>query len=420
MLSRLWYELFRTIIVGPALSVFYSKRVLRGYDQLPQDKPILFVPNHQNSFMDALHVVTNCRKVIHFLTRAEAFKPDLMKKFLRSLKMLPVYRVRDGFSSIQKNEVIFEYCIKRLRKNEAVLIFAEANHDLKRRVRPFSKGFTRIAFGAAKRNDWAMDLQVVPVGINYDRHRKAGTKVMVQFGKAIPVRQYRDLFEEDENAAVQKLKEDTRKGLKKTVMHVEPLEEYPLYHILLDEMEDDRNKLIDPDIVNAKVKKISEQAEKDWIIRAKKLLILSKEARYELKDLYHPVQPKWFDLIFSPVYTFSLLNNALPYQPLRKLIYDMVKDHAFDASIKFVAALVLFPLFYLIIFSVLMLTGVGWKIGFIYLVLSLITLPVFIRAKDLTKRPPLKVIQKEQPATYQKITEELNFFSSLRTKIFSE
>lgn len=420
MLKRLWYELFRTVIVSPGLSFFYSRRILRGYDQLPKDKPILFVPNHQNSFMDALHVVTNCRHVIHFLTRAEAFNPPLMKRFLRSLNMLPVYRVRDGFSSIQKNEVIFEYCIRRLRKNEAVLIFAEANHDLKRRVRPFSKGFTRIAFGAASRNDWEMDLQVVPVGVNYDRHRKAATKVQVNFGEAIPVRNYRKLFEEDEKAAAQKLKEDTRMGLQKEVMHVNDLNEYPLHHILLDDMEKDRRKLIDPDIANKRVKKISDQADESLISRAKELLTVSKEAQFELIDLYQPVEANLFDLIMSPVYTFSLLNNALPYQPMRKVIHDLIKDHAFDASIKFVSALILFPLFYLIIFGLILLSGLGWETGFMYLVLSVVTLPIFIRAKDLTKRQPLKVIAKEQPATARFISDELTFFEQLRDKLLGE
>ncbi|MDZ7807651.1 MAG: 1-acyl-sn-glycerol-3-phosphate acyltransferase [Gracilimonas sp.] len=132
------------------------------------------------------HVAVTIWPVIYFLTRAQAFKPDIVGKFLWSINMMPVYRVRDGFSSIQKNNEIFDKCISYLKNKDTILIFAEANHNLKRRIRPLSKGFTRIAFDAEEKYNWHLDLQIVPVGVNYTRHRKAGNTVQVNYGKAIP------------------------------------------------------------------------------------------------------------------------------------------------------------------------------------------------------------------------------------------
>lgn len=65
--------------------------------------------------------------------------------------MIPVYRIRDGVNTIQKNHEIFEQCYEYLKKEKAIEIFAEGEHHLERRIIPLKKGFARIIEGTLKK-----------------------------------------------------------------------------------------------------------------------------------------------------------------------------------------------------------------------------------------------------------------------------
>ncbi len=209
----LWYNFIRLGVVGTGLKFFYQKIRVIDKHKIPKGKPILLIPNHQNSFMDALLVTTTVYQTTSFLTRAKAFHSKFMNWFLRSLNLLPVYRVRDGMSEIQKNKEIFQTCVDYLSNGEAILVFAEANHDLKRRLRPLSKGFTRIAFDAEIQNDWTLDLYVQPVGVNYSDHQNSRNEVRVVFGEPIKLSDYKKQYEEDERGAANSLKNQTSDNL---------------------------------------------------------------------------------------------------------------------------------------------------------------------------------------------------------------
>ena len=138
--NYLWYNFWRYIVVKIGLLLFYKNIKIIGKENLPKGKPILITPNHQNALIDALLIESYVPGTLFALTRSDAFSTKFISWFLRSLNMLPVYRVRDGLSSVTKNNAIFELCIKYLKDKHSVLIFPEASHDLRRRIRPLNKG----------------------------------------------------------------------------------------------------------------------------------------------------------------------------------------------------------------------------------------------------------------------------------------
>jgi len=416
--NYLWYELFRHVIVGPALSLFHSARTLSGAGHVPSDKPVLFVPNHQNSFVDALHVVCNTGRFIHFLTRSDPFEKPLLARFLRSLNMMPVYRAKDGLSTVKKNEEIFHRCYEYLARNDAILIFAEASHDLRRRIRPLSKGFTRIAFGAEERFGWELDLQVIPVGISYGDHRKSLTPVHVEFGECIAVSDYRQMYEEDPRKAANQLKKATAEGMKKLTMHVPNLNHYPIHGLLLDELEPDRKNLLMPETVNSRVASIEEFFDDELLVEAEKLLKSASDHGVRLHDFVSPVRPGIRDLLLSPLYLFALVNNALPYLPARWLVKNAMDDVVFDASVKFLSGLVLFPLFYLLVGFLIALSGAGLLPAAGYMLLSILTAPLFVRALDLLRGSSARKLKKEKPELYDSMRDKVDAFITLRKILF--
>lgn len=419
----LWYNFIRLGVVRTGLKFFYKRIRIIDKHKIPKNKPILLIPNHQNSFMDALLVTTHVYKTTSFLTRAQAFQSRFMDWFLRSLNLLPVYRVRDGISNIQKNNEIFQTCIDYLGNNEAVLIFAEANHDLKRRLRPLSKGFTRIAFDAEIKNNWNLDLYVQPVGVNYSDHQNSRNEVRVVFGDPIKVSDYKKQYEENERGAANSLKNQTSDNLKPLIMHVPKLDQYPLIKVTLDEMEPDRQKLSNPEYMNKLVSSVEKKQTPELISDAEHVLEIAGKNKLSVRTLADVKLPIVKRFLLAPIYFLVWLNGIIPYQPARHIISTKIQDKAFDVSIKFVLGLFLFPLFYLVITLLLLLFGVPsiWAWG--YFVVSLLTSTMFKSANEVLRsmkaRKKVRTFKQSQPSEYKKVKEELNRIGKFRNFVIS-
>lgn len=165
---------------------YFHKIIVEGKENIPKNRPVILVANHQNALIDPLLFATHTNLKPWFLTRASIFTNPTIARILHFIRMLPVYRVRDGFSSIQKNEHTFDQTFEVLRKNGTVVIFAEGSHSLVRNLRPLSKGFTRMAFGLKGKYP-AIKPVILPVGLQFSAHMRSGGVVRIAFGKVIPV-----------------------------------------------------------------------------------------------------------------------------------------------------------------------------------------------------------------------------------------
>lgn len=174
------------ILVKIALHGYFHKIHVLGKENIPNGKPVILVANHQNALIDPLLLATHTRLRPYFLARASVFKNPIAAKLLNFIRMLPVYRVRDGFSTIQQNQKTFEKTFEVLRNMGSVIIFAEGSHSLVRNVRPLSKGFTRMAFGLIEKYP---DVQpvILPVAIDYSAHKRSGSQVRITFGVPVSV-----------------------------------------------------------------------------------------------------------------------------------------------------------------------------------------------------------------------------------------
>lgn len=75
-------------------------------NQFPKKAAIIFAPNHQNALLDALrYCLLFLKRCIY--TRADIFKKKMVAKILRFLKILPIFRIRDGYESLTYNDAVF-------------------------------------------------------------------------------------------------------------------------------------------------------------------------------------------------------------------------------------------------------------------------------------------------------------------------
>jgi len=89
------YEILRTY-VRFAFWLTHKRIVVKGRHLIPKGKPIIFAPNHQNALMDPLALACTNPYQSVWLARADIFKSKAASRFLIFLKLLPVYRIRDG------------------------------------------------------------------------------------------------------------------------------------------------------------------------------------------------------------------------------------------------------------------------------------------------------------------------------------
>lgn len=221
-MKKVWY-LFVKLYVRLGFAFYFKKILISGKENVPKNKAILFVANHQNALIDPLLIGAVSPRELNFLTRADVFNKPLIKALLSTVNMMPIYRIKDGRTGLSKNEEIFQKCYRILNRKGTVLIFPEGNHNIQRRLRILSKGFTRIILGTLENNP-DQEIFVVPIGINYTNAKKFASSVHLVFGEPILVHE-----EHRENAskgASSSLKNEVSEAMKKLITHIENAEHH--------------------------------------------------------------------------------------------------------------------------------------------------------------------------------------------------
>jgi len=386
-----WYEVF-------CARIFYRKIKVVNKDRIPRNKPVIFALNHENAVMDALVVLNAYRHDILFLARADAFKNPVILKLLTIFKMLPVYRIRDGIGELGKNEEIFQTTVGvLLRKRCPVGLMPEGNHGNKRQLRPLVKGVFRIAFRAQEEYGEEDGVQIVPVGLDYENYTNFRTKLLVNFGEPVSVNQFFEACKEDPARATNAIRSKLSEEMSKYMIDIRSAEFYDtimnlrtiynqsmrkrmgipgkdLYSRFRADKEMikvvEQNETKDPERIrqiSEKVKRyidgVTKLGFRDWLFR---------KFRYS----YIMLIPLSLGLMITfPLFLFGLINNIVPYQ-LPLLVTKKFKDPQFHSTAKFVAGLVIFPIWYLILFILAWIfVEPGW-IKWAYL-LSLIPMGLF-------------------------------------------
>ena len=288
--------------VATSVRFYFSKVDIHGKENLKGRGPFLFVANHQNAFMDGLLIVIVNSFPIHFLIRADIFKKKWAATLLRFLKLMPVYRIRDGYNTLGKNQEQFDECIRLFKKKESVLIFPEGNHGETRRLRPLSKGFTRIAFEAHRQHP-EMNLQVVPVGINYAHHKAFNKKVSIHYGRAIPVSEfYKDPLPQMANA----FKDYVGGEMEKRIAHID---DETRYKEILEKLNATNPDFSDPCDTNERIRKVVNGEKIEPTKRSSLFYTLTTPLRPIAWLVNFPLVAGWRKfsrLIKDPIFTTSM------------------------------------------------------------------------------------------------------------------
>ncbi len=220
------YDFRYTLVKLPiktALRLNFRKLVFIGRkENVSRVKPVIFAPNHRNALLDALLLVyaSYHKKQIVFLARADIFKQQFVAWLLRGMRIMPVFRMRDGKDNLDKNNEIFRNAARILKKKNPLALFPEGRHNPKQSLLPIQKAVPRIVLPTEASLDFQLHSQIVPVAIYYRDISDFLTDAYVTFGTPIEVSEYRDLYNENPGHAVNQLRQDMEKRLRPMVVNI--------------------------------------------------------------------------------------------------------------------------------------------------------------------------------------------------------
>ncbi len=341
-MKKIWYLCIKYYIKTGLF--FYSKKLrVVGAEKVPKKGAVLFAINHPNGLLDPLVVATSAPRVSHFLVRAAVFKKPLIKKLLATLNLMPIYRIRDGRNELSKNTEVFNDCFEILNKQQALMIFPEGSHDKRRTIRPISKGFTRIVFGALEKYP-ELKIHIVPVGLTYQKAGAYPSKIALHFGTPIPTHDYFNPQTPLDPKQIEALKKELSDQLKTLTVHIPEDENYEKTVLKL------QKNGVDFTEVNKLNQALSEGSTP----------LLKKRVNF-----------------VKPLYYVILLNSILPWI-LWKIMARKIDEIEFIDTFRFALNITIFPLFYFLQ-AYLIFIFYGGELAGYYLLLSALSCLIYVK-----------------------------------------
>lgn len=368
-------------------NVFYRKVIVLGRENINPDNHIIFAPNHQNALMDALAVLFTQKGQLVFLARADIYKRKTIASLLYFLKMLPVYRMRDGFSSLKGNDEIFDKTVDVLRNKNGLVVLPEGTHEGIRRLRQLKKGICRIAFQADEASGFDLKIKIIPVGLEYTNYQWYRQVLTVVYGKPIEVSEFHELYKMSPEIALNELRSKLSYEMKRIMVHIDSDEDYEA----IDELRRLINGRFSDDIRIPKlfrdrmlIEKLNSLKTKDQELY-KRICSLSLQVKQKAKELNtdyrllakkkHPILwliAGFIGLIVTfPFFIFGNIFN-MTFLEIPNLQIRKIRDIQFHSSVKYglslILALVFLPVYLIISFIIF---SPWWLAVLIYVTLPL-------------------------------------------------
>lgn len=404
--------------------VWYKNITIVGKKNLDRSTPTILAINHQNTAMDPLALCGTIFRDITWLARADLYKKKALIPILHALKILPVFRQRDGLKSLEDNNMVFEKVVEVITAKRLVGLFPEGTHWGFRRLRQTRKAIPRIVHMAEEKNNFDLDINVNPVGIYYDDYVAVRSNLFVKIGEPIPMRQYIASLKENSQSAENEIRDAIETGMRATMLDIPQTDE--TYHTVESIRLTCRNQTLSSiqacgnrqerafmaDQKTINLVENQENANPGYIASVKPLIDDYETKRsslgfsYEIvendgDDAFHIIWNCMKALVLLPVFLVSLCFCSLPYLGMNKLGKTLAKDILFRNSIMFVGGLLIVTIVHLLLAILwLIFAPFPWWTVFIFILVLTILWPVFI----------------DYPKLIKLIAQELRFNMGLLTK----
>lgn len=352
---------------------FWLKRyyaiTIRGKEKIPSKGTFILAANHQNALIDALAILTSQPWQPVFLARSDIFANKTVNKILTFLKILPIYRMRDGYDQLANNDEVFGEVYNVLDQYAPLGIMPEGNHDNRKLLRPMKKGIARIAFSYRHNQpNNRKEIEIIPIGLNYTDHHKEGSKLLCKFGDPITLAKYDALYHERPPKAYKQFLGDLHASIRSLITHVENMDCYEtcsdtadMYASLLFSQNTPHEEIVmhQQETINH-LQLLFENDKKQFEdVRETSASIVDhlKGAKCSVHDLslwklakghaFNKLTIWGMLFVTFPLFLYGFIQNLLPRFIVKK-IRGLFKDPQFESTALFAASIFVFPLIHLL------------------------------------------------------------------------
>ena len=363
------YSLIHKISVL-AIKLFFNRISIQNKHIVPVAGPIIFVANHPNFFMDPLIVGSYCPRKLYFFAKSTLFNSSIKKWALTKFNLVPVYRKIDDKENMGKNINSFNKGYEILEKNGAFLIFPEGVSIGKRVLEKLKTGAARIGLEAEFKNDFNLNIVIIPIGLSYSDQVRFRSNIMIRFGDPIKLDNFEKDYKTNQVETVKKVTTIIEQSLNNLtnyyqtnqiediVQGLELIYKMELMTELGMEVDNKNDDFIASKILTDAVQWY-EDNEPDLIIQFRKKLnkyielLKQLDIRDEFLDPVRQEKRKWgktktilFLIIGSPLFIWGIITNYIPYILPRVLVKITNKDQSEEASWKLIYGFFYFVFYY--------------------------------------------------------------------------
>jgi len=202
-----------------------------GAEQIPQTGPVVLCSNHSNSMLDPVIIGITARRPVRFMAKAPLFEFPVFGPLMFALGMVPAFRGMDDTKQVRRNLESLDIGAKILQGGQAMGIFPEGMSTDRAHLEKIRTGAARMALQAVE--EGAGKVQIVPIGVAYERKEAFRSAVLVRVGQPIHVA---DVLIERENSipkARRAVTQALESRLKEAAIHLEE----PEWEPWLDDLE---------------------------------------------------------------------------------------------------------------------------------------------------------------------------------------
>ena len=345
--------------------------VVTNKDKVPSTGPLIIVANHRNMILDAGMVRYSCRRDLYYLAKHTLFTNKILGWIFRQANGIPIYRKEDDPSMISKNEDSFREVYKLFEQGKCLNIFPEGISIASSSLLKIKTGAARMALNAEIKNNFTLDIKIIPVGINYSNPSRFKSEVFIEYGDPISIQDYKKEVEDNFKSAVTDVTNQIERSLlelttnlsfielEDTISYLKVIYKNDLIHrdtIAQSDLDDFKitKDMIDavewylnnkPSITEPYISMISRYMRFLERLKLDDRLIISKLDNKPKLIPKKPLKALWF-LIQFPLYLYGVINNFIAYNISAAEVYNKDIDEVEIAQYKFFIGLFVFTFFY--------------------------------------------------------------------------